>query len=87
MEARKDIAPYRTRLQDAPMFPILVNMEIFKSYLKAYELLLLAVNTDYPKILAANASSTIKTIINTILSLDNIFVIGENNMHAMPILH
>lgn len=84
LEARKAIAPYRTRLQDAPMFPVLANMDLFKDYLKAYELLLLAVNTDYPKILAANASSTIKTIINTIISLDNVFVIGEGNIHAMP---
>ena len=84
LDARKMISPYKTRLQDAPMFPVLAHKDLFKEYLKAYEVLLLAINTDYPKILAANASSTIKTIINTIISLDNVFVIGDGSMHAMP---
>lgn len=84
LESRKKIAVYRTRLQDAPMFPILAHKDIFKEYLKSYELLLNALNNDYPKILAANASSTIKTIINTIISLDNVFVTGEKNTHALP---
>lgn len=84
LATRKKIAEYRTRLQDAPMFPILAHKDNFKEFLNAYEVLLIAINNDYPKILAANASSTIKTIINTILSLDNVFVVGEKNTHALP---
>lgn len=84
LKARKAIAPFKIRLQDTPMFPILTNKVLFKDYIKAYEQLLLAINGDYPKILAANASSTIKLIINTIISLDNVFVIGDENIHAMP---
>ena len=82
--AREKIVEYRTRLQDAPMFPILAHIDDFKAFLSAYEVLLIAINNDYPKILAANASSTIKTIINTIISLDNVFVIGDKNTHALP---
>ena len=84
LDIRKRIVKYKVRLQDAPMFPILANKDLFKEYLKTYEILLLAINNDYPKILAANATSTIKIIINTILSLDNIFIIGEKNTHALP---
>ena len=84
LKKRREIAKYRTRLQDAPMFPILANIDSFKEFLGAYELLLMAINNDYPKILGANASSTIKTIINTIISLDNVFVVGDKNTHAMP---
>lgn len=84
LNARKKVVEFRIRLQDAPMFPILANKDIFKEYLNAYEVLLMAINNDYPKILAANASSTIKTIINTIISLDNVFVVGEKNTHALP---
>lgn len=84
LTARSKIVEYRTRLQDAPMFPILAHKDVFKEYLNAYEVLLIAINNDFPKILAANASSTIKTIINTIISLDNVFVVGEKNTHALP---
>lgn len=84
LSARKEVAKYKVRLQDAPMFPILANKDVFKEYLKAYEVLLIAINNDYPKILAKDAGPTIKVIINTIFSLDNIFVIGEKNVHVMP---
>jgi len=84
LEKRRAISKYRIRLQDAPMFPILANIEAFKEFLGAYELLLKAINDDYPKILGVNASTTIKTIINTIISLDNIFILGDKNTHALP---
>lgn len=84
LEKRKVISRYKTRLQDVPMFPILAGIDAFKEFLSAYELLLIAINKDYPKILGANAASTIKAIINTIISLDNIFVVGEKNTHSLP---
>ncbi|MBE5917899.1 MAG: hypothetical protein E7273_13800 [Pseudobutyrivibrio ruminis] len=84
LNCRKRIARFSTRLQDAPMFSILANMESFKDFLSSYEALLIAINNDYAKILNVNAASSIKYIINTIISLDNIFVVSENNIHAIP---
>lgn len=83
LEARKLIIPHKTRLQDAPMFPILANKDIFSKYLETYEKLLLSINGDFPKIWQI-APSNAKEIINTIVSLDNVFVEGEKNFHAMP---
>lgn len=83
LEARKKLVPFRTRLQDAPMFPILANKELFSAYLEAYEKLLLCINGDFPKIWQI-APSNAKEIINTVIALDNVFVEGEKNFHAMP---
>ena len=84
LNCRQSISEYKMRLQDAPMFPILSNMDLFKEYLNSYELLLMSINSDFPKIIAADASSTIKAIINTIFSLDNVFIVGKKNIHALP---
>lgn len=83
LEARRELVSFRTRLQDAPMFTILANKELFSAYLEAYEKLLLSINGDFPKIWQI-APSTAKEIINTVIALDNVFVEGEKNFHAMP---
>lgn len=83
LEARKKINKYRMRLQDAPMFPVLADKEAFTDYLVAYEKLLISINSDFSKIWQI-APSNAKEIVNTIISMDNIFVEGENNFHAMP---
>lgn len=82
--ARNNIIEYSKRLQDVPMFPVLAHIDLFKEYLKSYEVLLLAINNEYPRILSANATSTIRGIINTIMSLDNIFILGKKNTHVIP---
>lgn len=83
LEARRKLVPFRMRLQDTPMFPILANKELFSTYLEAYKKLLLSINGDFPKIWQI-APSNAKEIINTIIALDNVFVEGEKNFHAMP---
>ena len=83
LDARKEILPYRKRLQDAPMLQILAQFDKFYKYLTAYEGLLTAINDEFPKIWAI-APSNAKEIINTIMSLDYVFVVGEAKAHAIP---
>ena len=83
LEARKELLPFRRRLQDAPMLQVLAQFDKFYKYLTAYEGLLTAINDEFPKIWAI-APSNAKEIINTIMSLDYVFVVGEAKAHAIP---
>ena len=83
LAARDAVVPYRKRLQDAPMLQVLSKHAEFEEYIRAYERLLNAINEDFPKIWGV-ASSNAKAIINTVMSLDYVFVIGESKLHAMP---
>lgn len=83
LDARNEIFPFSKRLQDAPMLQVLAQFDKFYKYLTAYEGLLTAINDDFPKIWAI-APSNAKEIINTIMSLDYVFVIGETKAHAIP---
>ncbi len=83
VEARDKLIPYRKRLQDAPMLQVLAKYTFFVEYLKAYERLLNAINEDFPKIWSISASKA-KEIINTIISLDYVFVVGDTKLHAIP---
>lgn len=83
LDARKEILPFSKRLQDAPMLQVLAQFDRFYKYLTAYEGLLTAINDEFPKIWAI-APSNAKEIINTIMSLDYVFVVGEAKAHAIP---
>ena len=83
LEARKELLPFSRRLQDAPMLQVLAQFDKFYKYLTAYEGLLTAINDEFPKIWAI-APSSAKEIINTIMSLDYVFVVGEAKAHAIP---
>ena len=83
LDARTAIAPYRKRLQDAPMLQVLAQYELFSKYLNTYEGLLNAINDDFPKIWAI-APSNAKEIINTLMALDYVFIVGEAKAHAIP---
>lgn len=83
LDARNQLLPFRKRLQDAPMLQVLAEFDKFYKYLTAYEGLLTAINDDFPKIWAI-APSNAKEIINTIMSLDYVFVVGETKAHAIP---
>lgn len=83
LAARDAIVPYRKRLQDTPMLQVLSKHAEFEAYIRSYERLLNAINEDFPKIWGV-ASSNAKAIINTVMSLDYVFVIGERKLHAMP---
>lgn len=83
LDARKEILPFSKRLQDAPMLQVPAQFDKFYKYLTAYEGLLTAINDEFPKIWAI-APSNAKEIINTIMSLDYVFVVGETKAHAIP---
>lgn len=83
LDARKEILPFSKRLQDAPMLQVLAQFDKFYKYLTAYAGLLTAINDEFPKIWAI-APSNAKEIINTIMSLDYGFVVGETKAHAIP---
>ena len=83
MMARQQLVPYRRRLQDAPMLQVLAQKELFSDYLNSYERLLASINDDFPKIWKI-APSNAKEIINIIISLDNIFILGADSLHAIP---
>ena len=83
LDARKEILPFSKRLQDAPMLQVLAQFDQFYKYLTAYEGLLTAINDEFPKIWTI-APSNAKEIINTIMSLDYVFVVGETKAHAIP---
>ncbi|MCR5205953.1 MAG: hypothetical protein K6E47_12985 [Lachnospiraceae bacterium] len=83
LTARDAICKYRKRLQDAPMLQVIYKYAEFDRYIREYEKLLVAINEDFPKIWGVAASNA-KKIINTVMSLDYIFVIGDTKLHAMP---
>lgn len=65
------------------MLQVLAQFDKFYKYLTAYAGLLTAINDEFPKIWAI-APSNAKEIINTIMSLDYVFVVGETKAHAIP---
>lgn len=82
-KARDRIVPYRKRLQDAPMLQVLAKHAEFEEYIRSYERLLLVINEDFPKIWNVAASNA-KAIINAVMSVDYVFIVGENKLHALP---
>lgn len=83
LQARSKIAPFKQRLQDAPMLQVLAQYNLFSEYIKAYEYLLQAIDDDFPKIWQL-APSRAKEIINILISLDYIYIVGSKNLHAIP---
>lgn len=83
LEARSTVVGYSKRLQDIPMLQVLAKKDLFSRYLAAYEKLLNSINEDLPKLWRITPSKA-KLVANTILSLDNVYVIGEKNIHCMP---
>ncbi len=83
LAARDKLIPYRKRLQDSPMLQVLAQYPLFADYLKAYERLLNSINEDFPRIWGISASKA-KEIINTVMSLDYVFIVGEAKLHAIP---
>lgn len=85
LNSRADIISSKKRLQDVPMLEVLYQKEKFVKYIDSYEKLLNAINEDFPKIWRLSPSSA-KYIINIIMSLDNIFIVDdeEEKCHAVP---
>lgn len=83
IQARDKAVPYKKRLQDSPMLQIVAQYKAFSDYLLAYEKLLNAINEDFHKLWGISPTKA-KEIINTIMSLDYVFVVGEEKLHAVP---
>ncbi len=86
LDSRTNIISSKKRLQDVPMLEVLYHKDKFVKYIDSYERLLHAINEDFPKIWGLSSSSA-KAIINAIMSLDNIFIIDEEDeeiCHAIP---
>ena len=83
LDYRKNLTQYKKRLQDAPMMAVISHLDEFSKYLALYEKLLFSINEDYTKI-SSRAASNAKKIVGIIMSLDNIYIIGNQEMHAMP---
>lgn len=84
LDLRNKLFVYRKRLQDAPMFPVIANIKLFSDYLIAYEKLLNSINSDFPKIWSIAAYNA-KEIVSTIMALDYVFVLGDNQRtHSIP---
>ena len=74
LQARDAVAPYKKRLQDAPMLQVLAKYTEFEEYIRAYERLLSVINENFPKIWSVAASNA-KVIINAVMSLDYVLLL------------
>ncbi len=83
LAARKEILPYKKRLQDAPMLQVIAQHQKFSNYISCYEKLLQAIDEDFKKIWHY-APTKAKEIINIIISLDYLFILGDTRSHAIP---
>ncbi len=86
IECRKKIIPFKERLNDYAMLQVIDQFELFATYLKTYEKLLLTIENDY-RIMAEVEPETIKDIIGYIMAMDFVyFISSENdyNIYAIP---
>lgn len=80
---RNNIIPYRKRLQDIPMLQIVSCYSAFESYLSAYEKLLTAIKTHFVTLWDEDSVGA-RDIVNTIISLDFLYILGDKSSHAIP---
>lgn len=83
LKARAVISVYSKRLQDVPMLQVLSKYHDFSRLLSSYDTLLDKLREIFPQIWDKSPSYA-KEIISKIISLDNIFILGEENTHAIP---
>jgi hypothetical protein len=83
LTARAAISQYSKRLQDMPMLQVINSYESFKKYLLAYKALLSAIKDDYSA-LSSLDSDAIRDVISRVIALDTLFIIGQENSHAIP---
>jgi len=80
---RQTLLQYRDRLQDIPMLQVINKYSDFAEYLSLYEQLLGAIKTNF-SVLWDEDSVGARDIVNTIISLDFVYVLGGENNHAIP---
>lgn len=83
LQIRKLILPYALRLQDMPMLQVLQRNKEFVSYLESYERLIFMLKDGYTSLYELDSLGA-KQVISSIVSLDFVYIIGQENSHAMP---
>ncbi len=86
IECRKNIIPFKERLNDYAMLQVIDQFELFAAYLKSYEKLLLTIENDY-RIMAEVEPDTIKDIVGYIMAMDFVYFISpesDTNIYAIP---
>lgn len=81
--ARQKILLYRNRLQDIPMLQVINRYAEFARYLDSYEKMLAAIKTHFVTLWNEDSIGA-KDIVNTIVSLDFLYVLGAESSHAVP---
>lgn len=81
--SRQKILPYSKRLQDIPMLQVLNKYKDFAEYLSSYERLLASIKNHFAALWSVDSVGA-KDIINTIISLDFLYVLGTESSHVVP---
>lgn len=81
--SRKKILPYSKRLQDIPMLQVLNKYKDFAEYLASYERLLASIKNHFAALWSVDSVGA-KDIVNSIISLDFLYVLGTESSHAVP---
>lgn len=81
--SRQKIVPYSKRLQDIPMLQVLNRYKDFAEYLSSYERLLASIKNHFAALWSVDSVGA-KDIVNTIISLDFLYVLGTESSHVVP---
>ncbi len=81
--SRQKILPYSKRLQDIPMLQVLNRYKDFAEYFSSYERLLASIKNHFAALWSEDSVGA-KDIVNTIISLDFLYVLGTENSHVIP---
>ena len=81
--SRQKVLPYSKRLQDIPMLQIINKYTEFAAYLSSYERLLASIKNHYAALWSEDSVGA-KDIVNTIISLDFLYVLGKESSHVIP---
>lgn len=80
---RQKLIPYKNRLQDIPMLQVINEYKKFEEYLFTYEKLLGAIKEHFAALWNEDSVGA-RDIVNTIISLDFLYVLGVESSHAVP---
>ncbi len=81
--SRQKILPYSKRLQDIPMLQVLNKYKEFAEYLSSYECLLASIKNHFAVLWSVDSVGA-RDIVNTIISLDFLYVLGAESSHVVP---
>lgn len=81
--SRQKVLPYNKRLQDIPMLQVIYKYKDFAEYLSSYERLLASIKNHFAALWSEDSVGA-KDIVNTIISLDFLYVLGTESSHVIP---